>query len=64
MKKQLIKRIVALIAVVLIVICIITTLIFAVTGNKNLWGMFVITILLPILLWGYLIVYRLFNKKD
>lgn len=64
MKKQLIKRIVALIAVVLIVICIITTLIFAVTGNKNLWGMFAITILLPILLWGYLIVYRLFNKKD
>lgn len=62
MKK--IQRIIALLGVVILLGLVITTLIFAITGNPNFWGMFVVTLLFPVLLWVYMFVYKLIKDKQ
>ena len=57
------KRIVALIGVIALVACVFLTLYFALIGSKYFMGMLFLTIMLPILLWVYLYIYKLLKDK-
>lgn len=65
MKK--VKQILALMGVLLLVALYLTTLVFAITDNSGTMELFfasvVATILIPVLLWAYTFIYRLFKKK-
>ena len=67
MKK--VKQILALIGVILLAALYITTLILAITDNSGTMNMFfasvVATIIIPVLIWAYTLIYRLSRgKKD
>ncbi len=67
MKK--IKQILALGGVILLVALYITTLVLAITDHSGTMNMFfasvVATILIPVLIWAYTLIYRLTGgKKD
>lgn len=61
MKK--VKQILALIGVILLVALYIITLVLAITDNSGTMNMFfasvVATILIPVLIWAYTLIYRL-----
>ena len=64
MKK--VKRILALIGVVLLVLLYLSTLVFAALGKEFMnWLMasIVTTIMLPVLIWAYGFIYRLLKVK-
>lgn len=63
-KKGIIKRVAAIVGVAAIVICVIITLIFAVTGNPNFLGMLLLTLMMPILLWVYMFIYKLIKDRS
>jgi uncharacterized RDD family membrane protein YckC len=58
------KRILALAGVVILLLMAVITLVFAVTGNPNFFGMLLITLMAPILLWIYLYIYQLLRGKS
>lgn len=66
MKKT--KRILAIIGVVLLATLYISTLVFAITDNTATMGYFkasvAATILVPVLLWAYTMIYKLTRPKD
>ena len=62
-KKGMMKRIAAIIGIAAILICVITTLIFAITGNPNFLGMLLLTLMMPILLWVYMFIYKLIKDR-
>lgn len=63
-KKGTVKRIAAIIGIVAIIACVVITLLFAITGNPNFLGMLLITLMMPILLWVYLFIYKLIKDKS
>ena len=58
---QKIKRILAILALILIAALLLSIVYLSVTGNDHFWGMFGIVILFPIIAWGLLILVRLFK---
>lgn len=58
------KRILALFGVGVLLLFVILTLVFAVTGNPNFFGMLLITLMAPILLWIYMFLYKLLTGKS
>ena len=66
MKKT--RRILAMIGVILLVILYLSTLVFAITDNTATMGYFkasvAATILIPVLLWAYTLIYKLAKPKD
>ena len=64
MKKGTVKRIAAIIGIIAILACVIVTLVFAITGNKNFLGMLLVTLMMPILLWVYMFIYKLIKDKS
>ncbi|MDO4555473.1 MAG: hypothetical protein Q4B70_10045 [Lachnospiraceae bacterium] len=63
-KPGIIKRILALLGVFALLLLVILTLVFAVTGNPNFFGMLLITLMAPILLWVYAFIYKLVRGKS
>lgn len=63
-KSGLVKRILALSGVGILLFFAILTLVFAVTGNPNFFGMLLITLMAPILLWIYMFLYKLLTGKN
>ena len=61
MKKGTVKRIAAIIGIIAILACVIVTLVFAITGNANFLGMLLVTLMMPILLWVYMFIYKLYK---
>ena len=63
-----IKRIFAIIAVVLLVALYSSTIVFALSDNPNAVYMFkasiFCTVIIPIILYSYILVYRVFRKKE
>ena len=64
MKKGTVKRISAIIGIIAILACVIVTLVFAITGNANFLGMLLLTLMMPILLWVYMFIYKLIKDKS
>ena len=66
MKK--LKRLLALLGVILLVLLYLSTLIFALMDSELATGLFKVsvagTIIIPILLYGILLFYRLLGKDD
>ena len=66
MKKR--KRILALLGVIFLVLLYLSTLIFALLKNDTAATLLrvsvALTILLPCMLYSYLLIYRLVNKKE
>ena len=62
------KRIFAIIGVILLVSLYILTLVMALTDNTSTMRMLeasvFATIIIPVLIWTYTFIYRLLNKKD
>ena len=58
------KRLLALAGVGILLFLVILTLVFAVTGNPNFFGMLLITLMAPILLWVYSFIYKLLRGKS
>ena len=62
------KRIFAIIGVILLVSLYILTLVMALTDNTSTMRMLeasvLVTIIIPVLIWTYTFIYRLLNKKD
>lgn len=62
------KRILALLAVAVIVLLYLTTLILALTGNDQSGDLLMVsiiaTVIIPVLLYIYLWLFRLFRKDD
>ena len=62
------KRIFAIIGVILLVFLYILTLVMALTDNTSTMRMLeasvLATIIIPVLIWTYTFIYRLLNKKD
>ena len=63
-----IKRIFAIIAVVLLVALYGSTIVFAMSDNPNAVYMFkasiFCTVIIPIILYSYILVYRVFGQKE
>ena len=64
MKQGTVKRIAAIIGIIAILACVIVTLVFAITGNANFLGMLLVTLMMPILLWVYMFIYKLIKDKS
>lgn len=64
MKKGTVKRIAAIIGIIAILACVIVMLVFAITGNANFLGMLLVTLMMPILLWVYMFIYKLIKDKS
>ena len=64
MQKGTVKRIAAIIGIIAILACVIVTLVFAITGNANFLGMLLVTLMMPILLWVYMFIYKLIKDKS
>lgn len=66
MKK--IKQILAICGIILLISLYIITLILAITDNSGTMNMFfasvVATIIIPVLLWAYALIYRLTHNKE
>lgn len=62
--KNTLKRIGAILLIILLLACVVLTLVFAVTGSKNFLGMLMITLLLPVLLWVYMFFYKLLKGRS
>lgn len=62
--KNTLKRIGAILLIILLLACVVLTLVFAVTGSKNFLGMLMITLLLPVLLWVYMFFYKLLKDRS
>lgn len=62
--KKTIKRIEAIIGIIAILACVVITLVFAITGNENFLGMLLVTLMMPILLWVYMFIYKLIKDKS
>jgi hypothetical protein len=66
MKKA--KQILAIIGALLLVGLYLTTLILAITDNsgtmKAFFASIVATVVIPVLIWAYTLIYRLVTKKD
>lgn len=62
------KRIFAIIGVILLVSLYVITLVMAITDNTSTMRMFRAsvgaTVIIPVLIWTYTFIYRLLNKKD
>ena len=62
------KRLFAIIGVILLVSLYILTLVMALTDNTSTMRMLeasvLATIIIPVLIWTYTFIYRLLNKKD
>lgn len=61
---QLLKRILALLGAIGLLLLAVFTLVFAITGNPNFMGMLLITLMAPILLWVYMFIYKLVKDKS
>lgn len=61
---QLLKRILALLGAIGLLLLAVFTLVFAITGNPNFMGMLLITLMAPILLWVYMFIYKLVKGKS
>jgi hypothetical protein len=63
-----IKRILALIGALLLAALYISTLVFALSGSDNYMNLLMAsiyaTIVIPVLLWAYTLIYRLLRKND
>ena len=61
------KRILAMAGALILALMYIITLIFALSGSENYWGMLMAsvaaTIIVPVVLYGYILVYRLLRTK-
>ncbi len=57
------KRIAALLLVIILVGLVFLTLYFAVTGSRFFMASLMTTLLLPILLYAYMFIYRLLKKN-
>jgi len=68
MKRTKTKRVLALIGVVLLVALYVSTLIFAMIGSEDAMLMFkasvIMTIVVPALLWGYSVIYRVMKSDE
>ena len=62
--KNTLKRIGAILLIILLLACVVLTLVFAVTGSKNFLGMLMITLLLPVLLWVYMFFHKLLKDRS
>lgn len=62
--KNTLKRIGAILLIILLLACVVLNLVFAVTGSKNFLGMLMITLLLPVLLWVYMFFYKLLKDRS
>ena len=62
--KNTLKRIGAILLIILLLACVVLTLVFTVTGSKNFLGMLMITLLLPVLLWVYMFFYKLLKDRS
>lgn len=62
------KRVLAMIGVILLVGLYLLTIIAALTASPNSYGFFMAsifcTIAIPILIYGYMLIYRLIKNKD
>ncbi len=57
-----IKRILAISIVAILLLLTIVTSILGIIGSEYFLGMFYITIVVPAVMWGMLILYNIFNK--
>ena len=61
------KRILALAGAVILAVMYIITLVFALSGSEDYWGMLMAsvaaTIIVPVVIYGYTLVYRLLKGK-
>lgn len=62
--KNNIKRILAILCVILIIACVITTLVLAIMGSPNFMGMLVVTLMFPVFLWIYAFIYKLLKDRN
>ena len=62
-----VKRILALAGAVILAVMYIITLVFALSGSENYWGMLMAsvaaTIIVPVVIYGYTLVYRLLKGR-
>ena len=61
-KKNTLSRILAIFTLAILAVCLILTLVFAITGSKYFMGMMFVTLVLPVLLWICLFFYK--GSKD
>lgn len=63
-----VKRILAMIGVILLVSLYLLTLVGALTASPNSYALFqasiYCTVVIPVLLYGYMLIYRLIKKKS
>lgn len=59
-----IRRITALLTVVLIVLLVIATFVCAITGSQYFFGMLALTFIVPIVLWVFMWFTQLANDKS
>ncbi|MDO5156107.1 MAG: hypothetical protein Q4D51_09075 [Eubacteriales bacterium] len=58
------RRIIAMLTVVVIVGLVIATLICGITGSEYFFAMLFLTFVVPVILWVFMWFTRLVNKKD
>lgn len=58
-----VRRIMALLTVILIIALLIATIVCAVTGSRYFFGMLALTILVPVVLWVFMWFGRLVNGE-
>lgn len=58
------RRIVALLSVVLILVLVVATLICAIIGSKYFFGMLALTFFVPIVLWVFMWFSNMTNKEQ
>lgn len=59
-----IRRIIALLTVLVIIALVIVTLVCAITGSPYFFAMLFLTFTVPLILWVFMWFIRLLNKED
>lgn len=62
--KEKIKRILALILVIIMVALVFLTLFFAITGSPYFFASLIAMFMVPILVYSYMFIYRLLKKDE
>ena len=58
------QRVVALLGVAVILLLVVLTLFFGITGSRYFMGTMLTMFFVPILLWSYFFIYNMAKKKD
>lgn len=62
--KEKLKRICALLLVIIMIALVFLTLFFAITGSPYFFGSLIAMFMLPILVYSYMFIYRLLRQEE